>query len=61
MRINLMSPPRVTETLITHEMNSSINLPDATSTKVYLASIQVTTTGQSLISEAIGNHIRLRH
>jgi len=51
----------VTEALITREMNSSINLPDATITKVYLPSIEIATTGQLLISQSIGHQTRLGH
>ena len=55
MRMSVESPPRVTETLITREMNSSINLPDATIANVYLASIEIATTGQPLISQSLSS------
>ena len=48
MRINVVSPPWVTETLIARKMDPSIGLPAATVAKAYLASIEGTATGQTL-------------
>lgn len=48
MRINVVSPPWVTETLIARKMDPSIGLPAATVAKAYLASVEGTATGQTL-------------
>ena len=42
MRINVVSPPWVTETLIARKMDPSIGLPAATVAKAYLASVEGT-------------------
>jgi hypothetical protein len=61
MRMSVVTLPRVTEPQITSEMRSSVTLPDGTITKVYFAGLEVTKTGQSLISQLIGNQTRLGH
>lgn len=48
MRINVVSPPWVTETLIARKMDPSIGLSAATVAKAYLASVEGTATGQTL-------------
>ena len=48
MRINVVSPPWVTETLIARKMDPSIGLPAATVAQSYVASIEGTMTGQTL-------------
>lgn len=48
MRINVVSPPWVTETLIARKMDPSIGLPAATVAHAYLASVEGTATGQTL-------------
>ncbi len=48
MRINVVSPPWVTETLIARKMDPSIGLPAATVAKAYLSSVEGTATGQTL-------------
>lgn len=48
IRINVVSPPWVTETLIARKMDPSIGLPAATVAKAYLSSVEGTATGQTL-------------
>jgi len=48
IRINVVSPPWVTETLIARKMDPSIGLTAATVAQAYLAGVQGTTTGQTL-------------
>lgn len=48
MRINIVSPPWVIETLIARKMDPSIGLPAATVAQSYVASIEGTMTGQTL-------------
>lgn len=48
IRINVVSPPWVTETLIARKMDPSIGLSAATVAQAYLASIEGTATGQTL-------------
>lgn len=48
MRINVVSPPWVTETLIARKMDPSIGLPAAIVAKAYLASVEGAATGQTL-------------
>lgn len=48
MRINVVSPPWVTETLIARKMDPSIGLHAATVAKAYLSSVEGTATGQTL-------------
>ncbi|MDP3091651.1 MAG: short chain dehydrogenase [Nitrospira sp.] len=48
IRINVVSPPWVTETLIARKMDPSIGLPAATVAQAYLAGVQGTATGQTL-------------
>ncbi|MCS6284092.1 MAG: short chain dehydrogenase [Nitrospira sp.] len=55
MRINVVSPPWVTETLIARKMDPSIGLPAATVAKAYLASIEGTATGQTLDPRTFAN------
>ena len=55
MRINVVSPPWVTETLIARKMDPSIGLPAATVAKAYLASVEGTATGQTLDPRTFAN------
>lgn len=48
IRINVVSPPWVTETLIARKMDPSIGLPAATVAQAYLAGVEGTATGQTL-------------
>lgn len=48
MRINVVSPPWVTETLIARKMDPSIGLPAATVAQAYLVGVEGTATGQTL-------------
>lgn len=48
IRINVVSPPWVTETLIARKMDPSIGLPAATVAKAYLASVEGAMTGQTI-------------
>ena len=46
LRVNVVSPPWVTETLIARGMDPSIGLPAETVAQCYLASVEGTMTGQ---------------
>jgi len=48
IRINVVSPPWVTETLIARKMDPSIGLPAATVAQAYLAGVEGAATGQML-------------
>ena len=48
MRINVVSPPWVTETLIARKMDPSIGLSAATVAQAYLAGVEGTLTGQTI-------------
>lgn len=48
MRINIVSPPWVAETLIARKMDPSIGLPAATVAKAYLAGVEGTMTGLTI-------------
>ncbi len=48
IRINVVSPPWVTETLIARKMDPSIGLPAATVAQAYLSSIGSAVTGQTI-------------
>ena len=48
MRINVVSPPWVTETLVARKMNPSTGLPAATVAQSYVASVEGSFTGQML-------------
>jgi NAD(P)-dependent dehydrogenase (short-subunit alcohol dehydrogenase family) len=48
MRINVVSPPWVTETLLARKMDPSIGLPAATVAQSYVASVEGSVTGQTL-------------
>jgi NAD(P)-dependent dehydrogenase (short-subunit alcohol dehydrogenase family) len=48
IRINVVSPPWVTETLIARKMDPSIGLPAATVAQAYLAGVEGTVTGQTI-------------
>jgi NAD(P)-dependent dehydrogenase (short-subunit alcohol dehydrogenase family) len=48
IRINVVSPPWVTETLIARKMDPSIGLPAATVAQAYLAGVEGTATGQTI-------------
>jgi NAD(P)-dependent dehydrogenase (short-subunit alcohol dehydrogenase family) len=58
MRINVVSPPWVTETLLARKMDPSIGLPAATVAQAYVASVEGSATGQMLdprtLSVALG-------
>lgn len=57
MRINVVSPPWVTETLIARKMDPSIGLPAATVAKAYLSGVEGTMTGQTIDPCAVAaNH-----
>lgn len=53
MRINVVSPPWVTETLIARKMDPSIGLPAATVAQAYVASVEGSVTGQMLDPRAL--------
>ena len=48
IRINVVSPPWVTETLIARKMDPSIGLPAAIVAQAYLAGVEGTATGQTI-------------
>jgi len=48
IRINVVSPPWVTETLIARKMDPSIGLPAATVAQAYLVGVEGTATGQTI-------------
>ncbi|MEQ1656446.1 MAG: short chain dehydrogenase, partial [Nitrospira sp.] len=48
MRINVVSPPWVTETLVARKMDPSIGLPAATVAKAYQSSLEGAMTGQTI-------------
>ena len=48
IRINVVSPPWVTETLIARKMDPSLGLPAATVAQAYCASVEGTATGQTI-------------
>jgi NAD(P)-dependent dehydrogenase (short-subunit alcohol dehydrogenase family) len=48
IRVNVVSPPWVTETLIARKMDPSIGLPAATVAQAYLAGVEGNATGQTL-------------
>jgi len=48
IRINVVSPPWVTETLLARKMDPSLGLPAATVALAYLSSVEGTATGQTL-------------
>lgn len=48
VRVNVVSPPWVTETLIARKMDPSHGMPAASVAKAYLASVEGTMTGQTL-------------
>ena len=48
MRINVVSPPWVTETLLARKMDPSIGLPAATVAQAYVASVEGSATGQMI-------------
>jgi len=48
IRINVVSPPWVTETLIARKMDPSIGLPAATVAQAYLTGVEGTVTGQTI-------------
>ena len=48
MRINVVSPPWVTETLLARKMDPSIGLPAATVAKAYQSSLEGAMTGQTI-------------
>jgi NAD(P)-dependent dehydrogenase (short-subunit alcohol dehydrogenase family) len=48
MRVNVISPPWVTETLIARKMDPSQGMPAASLAHAYLASVEGTMTGQTI-------------
>jgi NAD(P)-dependent dehydrogenase (short-subunit alcohol dehydrogenase family) len=48
IRVNVVSPPWVTETLIARKMDPAFGLPAAAVAQAYLASVEGTTTGQTI-------------
>ena len=48
IRINVVSPPWVTETLIALKMDPSLGMPAATVARAYLASVEGTAIGQTI-------------
>jgi NAD(P)-dependent dehydrogenase (short-subunit alcohol dehydrogenase family) len=48
IRVNVVSPPWVTETLTARKMDTSIGLPAATVAKAYVASVNGTQTGATI-------------
>jgi len=48
LRVNVVSPPWVTETLIARKMDPSIGIPADQVAQAYLASVEGTMTGQTL-------------
>ncbi len=48
IRVNVVSPPWVTETLVARKMDPSPGMPAASVAKAYLASVEGTMTGQTL-------------
>lgn len=50
IRINVVSPPWVTETLIALKMGPSLGMPAATVARAYLGSVEGTATGQVIDS-----------
>lgn len=53
MRINVVSPPWVTETLLARKMDPSIGLPAATVAQSYVASVEGSAIGQVLDPRAL--------
>lgn len=54
VRVNVVSPPWVTETLMARKMDPSRGMPAAAVAKAYLASIEGTMTGQTLDPRTLG-------
>lgn len=54
LRVNVVSPPWVTETLIARKMDPSIGLPAATVAQAYVMSVEGTITGQTLDPRKLG-------
>ncbi len=50
MRVNVVSPPWVTETLIARKMDPAHGMPAASVARAYLASVEGTMTGQTIDS-----------
>lgn len=48
IRVNVVSPPWVTETLVARKMDSTHGMPAAVVAKAYLSSVEGTMTGQTL-------------
>lgn len=48
IRVNVVSPPWVTETLVAMKMDTSIGLPAATVAKAYVAAVEGTQTGATI-------------
>lgn len=48
IRINVVSPPWVTETLLARKMDPSLGMPAAAVAQAYRASVEGTTTGQTI-------------
>jgi NAD(P)-dependent dehydrogenase (short-subunit alcohol dehydrogenase family) len=54
IRVNVVSPPWVTETLVARKMDPSHGMPAASVTLAYLASVEGTMTGQTLDPRILG-------
>lgn len=48
IRVNVVSPPWVTETLVARKMDPSLGMPAALVAQAYLASVEGTMTGQTI-------------
>jgi NAD(P)-dependent dehydrogenase (short-subunit alcohol dehydrogenase family) len=53
LRVNVVSPPWVTETLLARGMNPSIGIPADQVAQAYIASVEGTATGQTIDPRAI--------
>jgi len=54
IRVNVVSPPWVTETLVARKMDPSQGMPAASVALAYLASVEGTMTGQTLDPRILG-------
>ncbi|MBS0151224.1 MAG: short chain dehydrogenase [Nitrospira sp.] len=55
MRVNVVSPPWVTETLVSRKMDPSQGMPAARVAQAYLASVEGSMTGQTLDPRSLPN------
>jgi NAD(P)-dependent dehydrogenase (short-subunit alcohol dehydrogenase family) len=54
IRVNVVSPPWVTETLVAMKMDTSIGIPAAAVAKAYVAAVEGTQTGATLDPRSLG-------